>query len=424
MKATSAIFLSALAGLAILAAIEASSAYCQQKPTGLFEGDSDVGTINIAGSTTYDAAKQAYTIRGSGANMWLGHDDFHFLWKRMKGNFILTARAEFIGKGVEEHRKIGWIVRSSLDPDSPMVDAVIHGNGLTSLQFRRTKAGQTEQKTLALQGPDVVQLERRGGEYIMSAAKYGDIFTTDQISDIDLGDSVYVGLFVCSHNKGVAEQAVFDNVRITVPAKDNFVPYHDYIGSDLEVMDVANGARKVLYEVADSLQAPNWTRDGKALIYNRNGKLYRFDLKARQSVLLNTGAETNNNNDHVLSFDGKMLGISNGAKDDGGRSNVYTVSSRGGEPKRITVRGPSYLHSWSPDGKYLIFTGERDGDFDIYRIPARGGEEHRLTTAKGLDDGPEYSPDGKHVYFNSARNGKMQLFRMNADGSDQQQITN
>ncbi|MGH9765744.1 MAG: TolB family protein, partial [Blastocatellia bacterium] len=368
--------------------------------------------------------QQSYTIQGSGSNMWADRDEFHFVWKRMSGNFILTAKAEFIGKGVEDHRKIGWILRTNLDPDSPIVDAVVHGDGLTSIQFRRAKGAQTEEKRLTIKGPDVIQLERRGSTYIMSAAKFGDLFTTEEVSDVELGDEVYVGLFVCSHNKDVSEKAVFDDVRVTVPARDNFVPYRDYIGSDLEVMDIANGDRKVLYEVGDSLQAPNWTRDGRALIYNRNGRLYRFDLVKKRPVVLNTGAETNNNNDHVLSFDGKMIAISNGAKDDGNRSNVYTVSVRGGEPKRITARGPSYLHGWSPDGRYLVFTAERNGDFDIYRIPAKGGEEHQLTTAKGLDDGPEYTPDGKHIYFNSTRSGTMQIYRMKADGSDQTQVTN
>jgi TolB protein len=201
------------------------------------------------------------------------------------------------------------------------------------------------------------------------------------------------------------------------------VPYRDYIGSHLEVLDVETGARRVLYTVSDSLQAPNWTRDGKALIYNRNGLLYRFDLARRTPEAIDTGFATSNNNDHVLSFDGKMLAISHHSKDDANVSIVYTVPATGGTPKRITARGPSYLHGWSPDGRFLVYTAEREGDFDIYRIPAGGGQEVRLTTAKGLDDGPEYSPDGKFIYFNSSRTGSMQLWRMRPDGSGQEQVT-
>jgi Tol biopolymer transport system component len=102
---------------------------------------------------------------------------------------------------------------------------------------------------------------------------------------------------------------------------------------------------------------------------------------------------------------------------------VYTLPATGGTPKRITPLGPSYLHGWSPDGRFLVYAGQRDGEFDIYRIPAEGGEETRLTTAVGLDDGPEYTPDGAFIYFNSVRSGTMQIWRMRRDGADQEQVT-
>jgi TolB protein len=173
-----------------------------------------------------------------------------------------------------------------------------------------------------------------------------------------------------------------------------------------------------------SFQAPNWTPDGKALIYAQDGRLLRFDLASRSTDTINTGFAKRNNNDHVLSFDGRMLGISNHAQEDSGASIVYTVPVTGGTPKRVTAKGPSYLHGWSPDRRWLLFTGQRDGDFDVYKIPSGGGEEIRLTSAKGLDDGPEYTPDGAFIYFNSTRSGRMQIWRMRPDGSAQQQITN
>ena len=395
----------------------------QPESLGIFESQSDIGKVNKPGSATYDSEKQEYAIQGSGANMWFGQDEFHFVWKRIKGNFILTARVQFIGKGVEAHRKIGWMVRSSLDSDSPHVNAAVHGDGLTSLQFRREKGGPTEEARLSLQGADVLQLERKGATYIMSAARFGDSFVTQQVSDLTAGDDVYVGLYVCSHNKDVVERAVFRDVRIVIPAKENFVPYRDYIGSNLEIVDVETGHRKIIYSSPESLHAPNWTPDSKALIYNSGGRLYRFDLARKKPVLIDTGFAASNNNDHVLSFDGKMIGISHHSREDQNKSIIYTLPVRGGTPKRITSKGPSYLHGWSADGKFLIYTAERNGEFDIYRIPAEGGEEIRLTSATGLDDGPEYSPDGKYIYFNSARGGTMQIWRMKPDGSEQQQIT-
>jgi Tol biopolymer transport system component len=195
------------------------------------------------------------------------------------------------------------------------------------------------------------------------------------------------------------------------------------LGSNLEVLELASGRRDIIYTVPYSIQAPNWTPDGKNLIFNdAKGTVYRFDLASRTPTPLNTGSITHNNNDHVLSFDGKMLGLSSSVNELGG-SIIYTVPIEGGTPKQITPKGPSYLHGWSPDGKDLVFCGERDGEFDVYKVPAAGGKETKLTTNKGLDDGPEYTPDGKYIYFNSVRTGLMQIWRMRPDGSQQEQIT-
>jgi len=424
MKNTNLQSLPAAVIITLLIISTATHSAPRQKPLGLFDGQSDVGKVNQPGSVVYDDDKEEYTVAGSGTNMWTDHDEFHFLWKRMKGNFILTARAAFIGKGVEAHRKIGWIIRPGLEADSAQVSAVVHGDGLTSLQFRRTRGTATEEIKSNVTAPDVVQLERKGNTYVMAVARLGEPFVTEQVSDISLGDDVYVGIFVCSHNNSVVERAAFRDVRITRPVKDEFVPYRDYIGSNLEILDVQSGHRKVVYRVPDSLQAPNWTRDGKALIYNRNGRLYRFDLARNSQVAIDTGFAVNNNNDHVLSFDGKMIGISNHSKEDDNKSNVYVLPIEGGKPRRITASGPSYLHGWSPDGKFVIYTGQRNGEFDIYKMSITGGDETRLTNTPGLDDGSEYSPDGRYIYFNSTRTGTMQIWRMKPDGTNQQQITN
>ena len=238
-----------------------------------------------------------------------------------------------------------------------------------------------------------------------------------------MGDEVYVGLFVCAHNAEAIEHAEFDNVRITVPAKTDFVPYRDYIGSNLEILDIATGRREIIYHQDDSIQAPNWTPDGKSLIYNGSGRLFRFDLETRKPTAIDTGTANANNNDHVLSFDGRQIGISNHSREHDGKSIVYTLPIEGGTPRQITSRGPSYLHGWSPDGKWLLFTGDRDGNLDIYKVSAEGGEEIRLTDSEGVDDGSEFTPDGKWIYFNSSRTGRMQIWRMRPDGSGQEQIT-
>jgi TolB protein len=399
------------------------SAVRGQGPVGYFEGSGDVGAPALAGSTVYDAQAQTYTIVGAGTNMWATRDEFQFVWRKLSGNFIVRTHAAFVGTGVDAHRKIGWIARKSLDADSAYVDAAVHGDGLTSLQFRRKAGAVTAQIESALKAPDVIQLERRGATYIMSVAKFGEPFVVTETSAVDLGDDVYVGLFVCSHNPKVQERAVFSNVRIVVPPKIGWTPYRDYIGSNLEIMTVATGARTVLHTSPISLQAPNWTTDGKELIYNSAGKLYRVNLATRAVTEMNTGFATRNNNDHVLSFDGTMMGISHHSADDNGRSVIYTLPSTGGTPKRITANSPSYFHSWSPDKQWLIYTGLRNNALDIYKISAEGGDEIRLTTAAGVDDGSEYTPDGQWIYFNSTRTGRMQIWKMKPDGSEQTQVT-
>lgn len=409
--------------VATMMAVSANAAYAQG-PLGIFEGETDVGRVKHAGSTKYDPALQQYEIAGSGQNMWAERDDFHFVWKRMTGNFILSTRARLLGKGVDPHRKVGWTIRPTLEPSSPHVTAALHGDGLMSLQSRRITGAITEQVRSADSLSEVVQLERRDGVYIMSVAHFGDTLVTQQISDVSLPDTVYVGLFVCAHNDDIVERAVFSNVRITVPAKADFRPYRDYIGSNLEILDLESGNSTIVHRYAGSFQAPNWTLDGKALIYAQEGRLYRFDLASRTPEVINTDFATRNNNDHVLSFDGKMMGISHHSADDSGASIIYTLPAIGGTPRRITARGPSYFHGWSPDAKWLVYTGQRNGELDIYKIPPSGGEEIRLTNAPGVDDGPEFTPDGRYIYFNSSRTGLMQIWRMRPDGSDQQQVTN
>jgi TolB protein len=315
------------------------------------------------------------------------------------------------------------MIRESLDPNSEHISATVHGDGLTSLQYRLSAGADMSERKSGVVSPDVIQLERKGNRFIFSCAVMGEPFDTVMITNDAMTGEVYAGLFICSHDNNVVEKARFCNVRITRPAKDDFVPYRDFIGSNLEVMDVETGLRKVIYQSPVSIQAPNWSADGKYLIYNSGGLLYKFDLDKGEPEVISSGFATSNNNDHVLSFDGKMLGISHHVAAEENNSIVFTLPVEGGTPKRITPLGPSYLHGWSPDGKYLTYTADRHDNFDIYKISVRKKKEIRLTDAPGLDDGSEYSPDGKHIYFNSVRTGTMQIWRMKPDGSQQEQLT-
>ena len=394
-------------------------------PVGMFEQSQDIGGPAIEGNAHYDEAEQAYTLSGAGKNMWFGRDEFHFAWKQVEGDFILRATIRFVGEGVDPHRKIGVMVRESLEADSAYADACVHGDGLTSLQYRTETGADTEEVGMEIGAlPTEIQMERRGDVFIFSAATPGAEYRSVR-KEMGLPAEVYTGLFICSHREDVMEQAVFSNVRLVKPAPADLVPYRDYLGSNLEVMEVVTGKRKILHSENRSLQAPNWTPDNKFLIYNADGLLYRYALQDGSITVLNTGFADHNNNDHVLSFDGEQLGISHHVGDEC-TSVIYTLPVAGSDkPRQITdpAKGHSFLHGWSPDAGKLIFTGQRDGQFDIWSVDLESGKETQLTDLPTLDDGSEYSPDGKWIYFNSVRTGTMQLWRMRPDGSEPEQLT-
>ena len=372
-------------------------------------------------------------VSGAGKNMWLGEDEFYFVSKAVRGDFLLTASIGFLGVGVDAHRKMGVQARVGLGAGAVHVTGVVHGDGMSCLQFRRTVGAMTEEVRAELEGAETVEIERKGGKFVVRVAKAGSRGGMWEEMDVELGGQagaeMEVGFFVCSHNEDVVERAEFWNVRWVAPAEEGLVPYRDYLGSVLEVVEVDSGVRRVVRRSEGNMEAPNWTVDGKHLIYNSGGRLYSVELATGVVAEVDTGFAVRNNNDHVLSFDGKWMGLSHHVAEEGGGSVVFAMPMEGarstGVPKRVTARGPSYLHGWSPDGRYVLYTAERgDGNYDIYRCPADGsGGEERLTTAEGLDDGSEYSPDGRWIWFNSVRTGRMQLFRMRADGSGQEAMT-
>jgi Tol biopolymer transport system component len=406
--------------------MSSSDLNAQNTDLGIFDNSTDVGDVLHKGNVDFDPLTEEYTLTGSGFNMWSDTDEMRFLWKAIQGDFILRAEIKFLGEGVDPHRKIGWTVRESLSPHSKMVNASVHGDGLTSLQYRKEFKGETLQVTSPDSTPDVIQLTRTGNTFVMSIAKKGEPFTHVELTDIELSGQVLAGLYICAHNADISETAVFSNVRITKPAPEELVQYQEYLGSRLEVLDIESGNRKVLLNSEHSLQAPNWTMDGEKLIYNSNGYLYNYELENGEVTQLNTGFATNNNNDHVLSFDGSLIGISHHNAEDDNNSTIYTLPVEGSdEPVQVTRSGvgASYLHGISPDNQTVIFTGFRNGKYDLYAADVNTMEETQLTDTPGLDDGSEYSPDGKYIYFNSDRTGTMQLWRMKADGSEQTQLT-
>lgn len=390
-------------------------------PLGVFEDHSDVGATKLGGSARYTEGTGSYTVAGGGANMWFTNDAFHFVWKRVSGDVTLAADVSFEGAGGDPHRKACVIFRQSLAPESAYADAATHGDGLTSLQYRPAMGERTYEIQSSESAPRRMRLEKRGRYISMSiAGADGVMRPAGGAFRLEFADPFYVGLAVCAHNNERIETATFKEVQLVEGAAAAALRPVRLL-STLETVTLASKDRRVVWTTTNLIEAPNWSRDNQ-LIFNSRGRLHRIPAAGGEPVLIDTGSATRCNNDHGISPDGQMLVISDQSQSDR-KSRIYTLPLGGGTPKLITELAPSYWHGWSPDGKTLAYCAERNGEFDIYTIPTAGGKETRLTTAKGLDDGPDYSPDGQCIYFNSDRGGLMQVWRMRTDGSQQEQVT-
>jgi len=394
---------------------------------GVFEEHLDVGSVGHEGNAQFDAAAGTYTITGSGENMWFGKDAFQFAWKKVAGggDVTLTADIAFVGEGKNAHRKAVLMVRQGLDEDAVYVDVAVHGSGLTSLQYREQRGATTREVQANVNVPKRVRIVKQGDYFTMwVGGADGKLALAGATGKIVLTEPFYVGIGVCSHDNGVVERAKFSRVEVREgkSAQPGMAAPRGKIYSLMEIIDGESLDRKAVYVAEGRFEAPNWMPDGKRLLFNRNGRIETLDVASGKLDMVDTGFAVRCNNDHGISPDGKWLVVSD-QSEEAHESLIYILPLEGGTPRRITKNAPSYWHGWSPDGKTLAFVGQRNSEFDIYAISTEGGQEKRLTTAKGLDDGPEYTPDGQWIYFNSVRTGQMHIWKMKADGSEQTQVT-
>jgi dipeptidyl aminopeptidase/acylaminoacyl peptidase len=402
----------------------------QSGDLGRFSTQQDVGHPKIAGSASYDSSTGTYSVSGGGTNMWAKNDDFHFVSKQMSGDLSFSANVRFPKPGGNPHRKACLIIRQTLDGDSPYVDVAFHGSGLAALQFRETKGDRTQEIQTSFPNPARIGLVKRGDYVSFWISEHGEeLHPAGGSFKLPFKEPFYVGLAACAHDNAAIEQAEFSKVELdALPA---LAPdAKPEVQSTLEIMPVNSTDRMIVWHTNVNIQAPNWTKDNR-LVFNSGGQIYVIGITNGTTPVqipmqegitngqsLTVQDLTNINNDHGISPDGLQLAISAGSP-----SRIYVGLLTGGVFKQITPTGPSYFHGWSPDGNTLAFCGQRSNEFDVYTVPVTGGDETRLTTAPGLDDGPEYSPDGQYIYFNSERSGLMQIWCMNADGSNQTQVT-
>jgi len=405
--------------------------------TGIFEAHGDVGVTSKAGSVEYDSASGEYRVTGGGANIWSTTDAFQFAWSRLSGDVTLTADVRFIGAGKVNHRKAVLMIRQGLDAGAAYADVAVHGDGLTSLQFRPAAGAETQEVKAEMNAPRRIRVERRGNVFTMFTGNSGEDLKAAGTATVALQDPVDVGIGVCSHDADIVETVVFSNVQLAAktvsgdqlavvsdapaaaPRKGNA---RDRKKSRVSIYDMASKSIRVVYESDKVFEAPNWSPDGKYLLSNSGGNLFRIPLDGvAEPQKIDLGSTSRCNNDHGISPDGKWLALScaDGTRASPGRgeSQVFLASIDGAHPRLMTPKAPSYFHGWSPDGRWLAFVGQRNGIFNLYRVAAAGGEEERLTSQAAYDDGPDYSPDGRWIYFNSNRSGNWDVWRMPAEGA-------
>ncbi len=418
-----------------------SNAFSQQ-PVGIFDDHADIGNPKLKGTASYDENTQTYNLVGAGSNIWFNRDEFHFLFKKLKGDFILTADFDFTGDtvGAAGHRKVGWMLRESTDEGAASINSCKHIDGLIVLQWRPYRGmfmrDPEDELFFSKKGGQTVQLSRIGKVVTMKIAHAGEPLQLVGSHEMDaMNDEVLAGIYILSHDSDAIAHAKVWNVRIDKPVMRPYTsnphvvnnPGNDVLGSRLEILNVDNGNRQVIHEGPGRFEAPNWMPGGKKLLFNEGGSLYTIPIEGGTPEKLNTGAADRNNNDHAISFDGKMLAISNHRNGlPGGGSTVYTLPLAGGEPRLLTDNTPSYLHGWNPNGKEVAIVAQRNGSkiYNIYKVNLKDGKETQLTFNKASHvDGPEYSPDGKYIYYNANASGTMHVWRMKADGTSPEQLT-
>src|SRR5712671_2107677 len=238
---------------------------------GAFEDHADTGIAPRAGAAVFDAADSQYRVTGGGANIWGAADAFHYVWKRVSGDITFTADIRFLGTGAVAHRKAALMIRQSLDPGAAYADVVVHGDGLTSLQFRPTAGAITQEIRSTRKGPVRIRIERRGDLFNMFVGEPGQPLDRAGPATVVLHDPVYAGMAVCSHNPDVVETAVFSNVSVQARPRQ-------IVRSKVSVYDLKTRSTQILFTADKIFEAPNWSPDGKYLLVNSEGFLWRLPL--------------------------------------------------------------------------------------------------------------------------------------------------
>jgi TolB protein len=422
--------------LSVLAvALYAAAAACvaqQRAELGEFAAQSDIGLVSPAGDARYSAANDTYTLSGAGANTWYHVDDFHYLWKKLSGDVALTAEIHFPPVAYhhepDPHRKGILMFRQSLDSGGIYADAVVHGSGMSALQYRRERGANSEDIELNTDAPQSVRIEKRGDAFTLYLSLKGEpLHPVGASIALHMQAPFYVGLGVVSHDVDTVDQVEFRHVRLqTLPPLTPGAPRLRY--STLLTLQTEDQFRRaaVIRTGTALMQSANWLPHDPDIYVHEGDRMlaipYLDPAAGGVAKSIDTGSLVDCSGNYGRSPDGRWLAVSC-AQAHGGAHQVYLLaSSGGGAPLQLTHGAQSFFHAWSPDSRTIAFTRGSASKADIFTVPASGGEARQLTHDT-INDGPDYSADGKFIYFDSSRSGQLQIWRMRADGSAAEQIT-
>lgn len=362
---------------AVLILISAWGAAGQTAParTGIFEGHGDIGDVVHKGGVEYDAAARTYTIVGGGENMWFAKDEFHFVWKKVTGDFAITADIAFPASGGNAHRKAVLMARQNLETDSAYVDVAVHGDGLTSLQARDESGAATHEVGINAARPAKARLEKRGEYFYMWLAGAGqELRFSGGSMPVPLKAPFYVGIGVCAHDRNVSERAVFSNVALDEGARKPGARRTLY--STLETVSVTSTDRRVVFVDRDRIESPVWTSD--ALTFKSKGEMYRVPAQGGAAPE-RTEAEAPPD----------RPGISDGQLPADEFTNCFPHASPDG--RQIALISYAKGTSGCPADQEVMLR--------VVSVPDKVRVLARFTGGKGTLDGSPWSPDGKSLAF-------------------------
>lgn len=377
----------------------------QAEPVGMFTDVKDVGAVSRATEASYESATGTYTVSASGDNVWGERDAFGFVWKPTTGEVAFAARIEFKGESGHEHRKAGLMLRQTLEPDSPYVDVVVHGNGLTSMQFRSEVGGPTREVQCSRQAPNAVRLEKRGDYVLLQLSDINGKFESSGCSiKIAFRGVFYAGLAVCAHDNKAFEAAHFNHVSLGLLPKKS-----DIRTSAIEIIPLGSLDRRVVYLSKWPLDTPSFTGAGNAICFREDGRLMYFSLTANTDPRL-VGAE--NADECALARPLTTSPWQVAHEVNGGRAQIFRKRAGDSKPLRLTSdQFSNWLPRLSPTGESIVFISGQTppdngkpspGDYLLRELPADGGEPRELARFFGgpgaLGPAP-WSTDGKQIVF-------------------------